>query len=167
MSLPVITAFLSLGSNLGDRIDNLKSGLGRLSTPRCSASRKSSIFETEPVDYLDQPLFLNCVVEVATPLTPLDLLRRVQEIEAACGRVRTVPKGPRTLDIDILLYGDLVMNTSELTIPHPALLQRRFVLEPLAELAPEMIIPGTSHTVTAALALLPATPAVRRIAQKL
>ena len=125
--------------------------------------RSSSIFETEPVDLPDQPLFLNCVLEIETTLQPLELLRRIHEIEAACGRTREIPKGPRTLDIDILLYGDLVIGTPELTIPHPAMLERRFVLEPLAELAPDLRIPGTTHKVSSVLALLPATPAVRRM----
>lgn len=159
--------FLSLGSNVGDRETALRAAVNTFAGCGCRITRSSAVYETEPVDYVDQPLFLNCVVEIETTLAPLELLRRMQEIEAACGRVRTVPKGPRTLDIDILLYGDLVIRTAELTIPHPAMLQRRFVLEPLAELVPNMVIPGINLTVAAALACLPATPAVRRYGELL
>jgi 2-amino-4-hydroxy-6-hydroxymethyldihydropteridine diphosphokinase len=166
MSHNPIAAYLSLGSNLGPRIDYLNSAFRQLDTAGCRFLGQSHIYETEPVDHLNQPLFLNCVVEIQTTLAPLELLRRVQEIEAACGRARAIPlaipKGPRTLDIDILLYGDLVMLTAELAIPHPAMLKRRFVLEPLNELVPGLIIPGTNQTVAAALALLPERPAVRR-----
>lgn len=161
-------AYLSLGSNLGDRSGQLSTAITALSTRHCKLRHRSANYETEPVDYPDQPPFLNCVVEIETSLAPLELLRQVQEIEAACGRVRDVPaarpKGPRTLDIDILLYGNLVLRSDALTIPHPAMCERRFVLQPLADLAPDLIIPGTDLTVAAALALLPDKPAVRRCA---
>jgi 2-amino-4-hydroxy-6-hydroxymethyldihydropteridine diphosphokinase len=109
--------------------------------------RTSSVYETEPVDKTDQGWFLNSVAEIATSLPPLQLLQFIQEIEAKLGRQRTVPKGPRTLDIDLLLYGDLVMDAPELTLPHPRMMQRRFVLEPLREIAPNVAIPGTGKTV--------------------
>lgn len=155
--------FVGVGSNLGDRLAALRAAVHSLAECGCQVKKQSAVYETDPVDLPDQPLFLNCVVEIETALAPLELLRRIHEIEAACGRVRTVTKGPRTLDIDILLYGDLVMRSTELTIPHPRMMERRFVLEPLAELAPDMVISGIGMTVAAALALLPASPAVRRL----
>ena len=165
----LLLAYLSLGSNLGARVDTIQRGIELIASKAGAVRKVSSIYETEPVDFLDQPLFLNCVLEIETALSPLELLRRLQEIEAACGRVRgispAIPKGPRTLDIDILLYGDLVMRSEELTIPHPRMCERRFVLQPLAELAPQLQIPGTNHTVASALALLPLKPVVRRLAE--
>jgi 2-amino-4-hydroxy-6-hydroxymethyldihydropteridine diphosphokinase len=113
--------------------------------------RTSSIYETEPVENREQAWFLNCVAEVSTTLQPLALLRRLQRIEHQLGRERTVPKGPRTLDIDILLYGDTVLETEELRLPHPRMLERRFVLEPLCEIAPRLKLPGSDMTVETAL----------------
>lgn len=106
----------------------------------------SSIYETEPQDVRDQPWFLNLVVEIATRLAPVELLARIHEVEAHLGRTRDVPKGPRTVDIDILFYDDRVIETSTLRIPHPRLAERRFVLEPLAELAPHLRHPITGRT---------------------
>jgi 2-amino-4-hydroxy-6-hydroxymethyldihydropteridine diphosphokinase len=144
-------AYLSLGSNLGDRLENLRAAMRRLSDEGVTLRRTSSVYETEPVDNAEQDWFLNCVAEVSTSLEPLALLRRLQDIERELGRERAVPKGPRTIDIDILLYGDLAIETEELTLPHPRMLQRRFVLEPLCEIAPALMIPGTEKTVEEAL----------------
>jgi 2-amino-4-hydroxy-6-hydroxymethyldihydropteridine diphosphokinase len=109
--------------------------------------RTSSVYETEPVENTEQGWFLNSAVEIATTLRPLKLLARIQQIEAKLGRQRDIPKGPRTLDIDILLYDDLVMDMRELTLPHPRMMQRRFVLEPLREIAQNLPILGTGKTV--------------------
>jgi 2-amino-4-hydroxy-6-hydroxymethyldihydropteridine diphosphokinase len=106
--------------------------------------RESAIYESEPRDLPNQPWFLNQVVELETSLFPRQLLAMLQDIERAMGRRRTIAKGPRIIDLDILLLGDVVMTTPELEIPHPRLTERRFVLEPLGELAPELRLPGDS-----------------------
>ena len=137
------TIYLSLGSNIGDRQANLHAAIERLSAPRLSVLRVSPIYETEPVDYTDQRWFLNLVVEAETALFPMQLLARTGKIERDLGRVRTVPKGPRTIDIDILLYGNAVVHSAMLEIPHPRMAQRRFVLAPLADLAPDLRHPVT------------------------
>jgi 2-amino-4-hydroxy-6-hydroxymethyldihydropteridine diphosphokinase len=142
--------YLSLGSNVGDREANLRAAIERL-----PALRISRVYETEPVDFTDQPWFLNLVVEMETDLSPLDVLATTSRIEEELGRVRTVPKGPRMIDIDILLYGDEVVNEPTLQIPHPRMAQRRFVLAPLADLAPDLRHPATGKTVRQMLADAP------------
>jgi 2-amino-4-hydroxy-6-hydroxymethyldihydropteridine diphosphokinase len=137
-----IIVYLSLGSNLGDRLENLRRAFRLLGEKGIALRRTSSVYETEPVDNTDQGWFLNCVAEIGTSLEALGLLRRLQRIENELGRERLVRRGPRTLDIDMLLYGDLVLESSELTLPHPRMLERRFVLEPLRELGPHLVIPG-------------------------
>ena len=132
------TAYLSLGSNLGDREQNLDKALEHLELGGVHVARRSSVYETEPQDLRDQPWFLNMVVEVETRLFPLQLLAAVLRIERDLGRERLVPKGPRIVDIDILLYGPHVVNLPQLQIPHLALPERRFVLEPLVEIAPDL-----------------------------
>jgi len=139
--------YLSLGSNIGDRELHLRTALEQIESPNLHILRISPIYETEPVDYADQRWFLNQVVEAETALFPFQLLAQTQKIERALGRVRTVPKGPRTIDIDILLYGKAVMHTPSLEIPHPAMAKRRFVLTPLADLAPNLRHPVTQLTV--------------------
>ncbi len=139
--------YLSLGSNLGDREGNLRRALELLTEPRLRVVRVSSFYETEPQEVRDQPWFLNAVAEVETDLFPRQLLGRVQKIEQQLGRKRIREKGPRTIDIDILLFGGAVIETGELQVPHPRMMERRFVLEPLAELAPELRHPVTKRTV--------------------
>src|SRR5581483_11379298 len=126
--------------------------------------RVSPVYETEPVDYTAQAWFLNLVVEAETELFPLQLLARTSRIERSLGRVRTVSKGPRTLDIDILLYGSAVVRSAKLEIPHPGIAQRRFVLAPLADLAPDLRHPVTHRTVREMLADAPAA-IVRRLSE--
>lgn len=142
-----VKVYLSLGSNLGDRQENLRAAIARLEAEGVRVLRQSSVYETEPRDVAEQRWFLNLVIEGETQLTPAELLRRIAAIEVALGRERTTPKGPRTVDIDMLLYGDAVISTPGLQIPHPRMAERRFVLEPLAELAPELPHPVTRRTV--------------------
>jgi 2-amino-4-hydroxy-6-hydroxymethyldihydropteridine diphosphokinase len=153
--------YLSLGSNIGDRERNLRAAIERLAAPSLHVLRVSPVYETEPVDYTDQRWFLNLVVEAETTLFPLQLLARVQKIERVLGRVRTVPKGPRTIDIDILFYGMAVMHGGKLEVPHPRLAERRFVLAPLHDLAPALRHPVTRVTVAELLHAAP--PAVVRL----
>jgi 2-amino-4-hydroxy-6-hydroxymethyldihydropteridine diphosphokinase len=150
------TVYLSLGSNLGDREGNLRAALDRL-----KPERVSRIYETEPMDLRAQPNFLNLAAELKTPLMPMQLLAHTQRIERELGRVRTVPKGPRTIDIDILFYGSSVIRSAKLDVPHPRLHERRFVLAPLAELAPDLRHPVTHQTVSEMLNALPGSQGVR------
>ena len=156
------TIYLSLGSNLGDREANLRAAMERLAAPDVRVVRTSPVYETEPVDYTHQGWFLNLVVEAETDLFPMQLLARIGKIERALGRVRTVAKGPRTIDIDILLYGRAVVRSAALEIPHARMAERRFVLAPLADLAPELRDPVTRKTVRELLGELRGQ-AVRRI----
>jgi 2-amino-4-hydroxy-6-hydroxymethyldihydropteridine diphosphokinase len=154
--------YLSLGSNVGDRHDHLRTAISRLdSTGRVVAV--SSFYETEPVEFVDQAWFLNCAVSLETASTPQQLMASLLGIEEDMGRQRKQKKGPRTIDMDILLFGDTVLESPGLTIPHPAMHQRRFVLEPLAEIAPEARHPVLNRTVRELLDSLPAGQAVRRI----
>ena len=141
------TVYLSLGSNLGDRERNLRDAVGLLAEPSLRVLRVSSFYETEPLEVRDQPWFLNAVAEAETDFFPKQLLARLLRIEQQLGRRRLKPKGPRMIDIDILLYGGSVIDADELQVPHPRLTERRFVLEPLAELAPELRHPVTRVTV--------------------
>ena len=141
------TIYLSLGSNVGDRDHNLRTAIERLTAPDLHILRTSPVYETEPVDYTAQRWFLNLVVEAETSLFPKLLLSRTARIEHEMGRVRTVAKGPRTIDIDILLFGNAVVTTPALEIPHPRFRGRRFVLAPLADLAPDLRDPVTRKTV--------------------
>jgi 2-amino-4-hydroxy-6-hydroxymethyldihydropteridine diphosphokinase len=145
------TVYLALGSNVGDRRANLAGAVERLASADLRVVRVSSIYETAPRDVLDQPWFLNQVAEVETSLFPRQLLARIQKIERELGRKRGQPKGPRVIDIDILLFGEAILHTPDLEVPHPRMLDRRFVLEPLAELAPELRHPGNGRRMREAL----------------
>jgi len=138
--------YLSLGSNLGDRAANLYSAIRQLPDAKTAVSRVSSFYETEPVDFHEQPWFLNCAVQGRTDLGPQELLHSLQEIEKRMGSRKELAKGPRILDIDILLYGDLVLKQPQLQIPHPRMLERKFVLAPLAEIAPALRHPDWKGT---------------------
>ena len=140
------TAHLGLGSNVGDRETNLRDAVRRLESDELRVTRRSSLYETAPRELLDQPWFLNAVVEIETSLFPLQLLRHVRKIEQDMGRRRVVPKGPRNIDIDILFYGRTIVHTAELEVPHPRIGERRFVLEPLAEITPDFRHPLTGKT---------------------
>ena len=152
----VKTVYLSLGSNIGDREANLRAALNQLAGAGLRIQRISPLYETEPVDLAAQRWFLNLVAEAETDLFPLQLLARTERIERALGRVRTVPKGPRTIDIDILLYANAVVRGDTLEIPHPRMAERRFVLVPLADLAPALRHPVTRLTVREMLDAAPA-----------
>lgn len=156
------TAYLSAGSNIGDRKLNLEFALTALAQ-RNTVARVSSFFETEPVGYLNQPWFLNLAIEIRTLLNPWELLSVCQEIEASCGRIRTFPNAPRTLDLDILLFENIVMNEWDLVIPHPRLPERRFVLEPLAQIAPDTEHPMLKKSIRLLLEECPDRSEVRRI----
>ena len=156
--------FLGLGSNQGDRdlyILRAIAEIGKLPSSRITAV--SSFYETEPVGQIEQPDFLNAVIRLETPLAPQELLNELKRIETAVlGRTAALRWGPRRIDLDILLYGDLVMDTPELTIPHPRLHERRFALQPLAEIAPETVHPVMRQTITRLLADLPTGQRVTR-----
>jgi len=141
-------AWVGLGSNLGDRLGAFRKALAYIEElPGTSLVAVSSLYDTDPVGAVEQPRYLNAVAEVETESEPLPLLHALLEIEDRCGRVRREPKGPRTLDLDLLVYDDAVMDTKELVLPHPRLVERAFVLVPLAELAGHMMVPGTGLSV--------------------
>ena len=147
-------AYIGLGANLGDRMTMLRTAIQRLETLGGIAG-VSSLYETEPVGYLAQPSFLNAVVALDTAQAPADLLGALLSIERDLGRVRSFPNAPRTLDLDLLLVDDVILDTPELTLPHPRLHERAFVLVPLAEIAPELVLPGTGKTMQELLRTLP------------
>ena len=159
---PVKTVYIALGSNLGDRVGNLLLARERIASPHVRLTRASSIYETAPRDIVDQPWFLNQVVAAETTLFPRQLLARLLRIEHEMGRQRTIAKGPRVIDLDILLFGEAVIHTAGLEVPHPRMAERRFVLEPLAELVPALRPPRGSHTVLEMLTKVLDQP-VRRI----
>jgi 2-amino-4-hydroxy-6-hydroxymethyldihydropteridine diphosphokinase len=156
------TVYLSLGSNVGDREAHLGTAIEKL-RQLGAVIAVSSFYETEPVDMPQQGWFLNCALKLETEAMPRQLLRRVLDIEQSMGRKRTHSKGPRNIDIDILLFGSSVVKAKGLTVPHPAMHQRRFVLEPLAEIAPEVRHPVLKRTARELRDALPAGPAVRRL----
>jgi 2-amino-4-hydroxy-6-hydroxymethyldihydropteridine diphosphokinase len=149
------TVYLGLGSNVGDRGGNLRRALEQLEAPDLRIVRASPVYETEPVDYTDQPWFLNQIAEAETELFPMQLISRVGRAERALGRVRGIPKGPRIIDIDILFFGRAVVRTAKLQIPHPGIAERRFVLVPFADLAPDLRHPVTRKTVREMLEAAP------------
>ncbi|MGB7598679.1 MAG: 2-amino-4-hydroxy-6-hydroxymethyldihydropteridine diphosphokinase [Candidatus Sulfotelmatobacter sp.] len=139
-------AYLSLGSNIGNREAHLREAVRQLQGVG-RATGVSSFYETEPVEFTEQAWFLNCAVGLETALTPQELMSAILGIEKVMGRQRIQKKGPRLIDIDILLFGNVVLNSAEVTIPHPAMTERRFVLEPLAEIAPEVRHPVLNETI--------------------
>jgi 2-amino-4-hydroxy-6-hydroxymethyldihydropteridine diphosphokinase len=141
-------AYVGLGSNLGDRRGLIREALKRLARiDGVHVRKRSRIIETDPVGVTEQPRFLNAVAEIETRIEPVPFLRRLRAVEKSLGRVRHRRWGPRTIDLDLLLWGDRSMDTKSLTLPHPRLAQRRFVLAPLAELCPRRRVPGTGRTV--------------------
>lgn len=162
--MPSKQVFLALGSNLGERRQNLEAALVALQHESIQLTACSSLYETEPRDVAKQPWFLNMVACGQTKLFPLQLLAVLHRIERQLGRKRlgAVPRGPRLIDIDILLFGSLAMATEELTIPHPRMLERRFVLEPLVEIAPVLRDPVTGELLAKRLSQL-ADQRVRKI----
>ena len=155
-------AYLSLGSNVGDRAGNLREAIRRLESIGHVTS-VSSFYETEPVEFTDQAWFLNCALAIEIEKTPMQFLCELLGIEKEMGRERVQKKGPRVIDIDIVLFEEIVVNTPYLTIPHPAMHQRRFVLEPLAEIAPGARHPVLKKTVRELLDDLPPGQAIRRL----
>ena len=149
----MITVYIALGTNVGEREANLLQALRLLPESGVHIRRVSSIYETEPVDYLDQEWFLNAVLEAETELDALDLLSALRVIEARMGSKKAFAKGPRKIDLDILLYGNESIDTPELQVPHPRMLERKFVLIPLAEIAPGLRHPswkaGVAHLLAA------------------
>jgi 2-amino-4-hydroxy-6-hydroxymethyldihydropteridine diphosphokinase len=139
--------YLSLGSNVGDREKNLRAAIAALGDAGVRVTRVSSFYETEPVDFLEQAWFLNCAVEGETDVPALELLRALRGIELRMGSKKVVAKGPRLIDMDILLYGSETIDTPELKVPHPRMHLRRFVLAPLAEIAPELRHPAWTKTI--------------------
>jgi 2-amino-4-hydroxy-6-hydroxymethyldihydropteridine diphosphokinase len=157
--------YLSLGSNVGDREAQLQDALAKLAAVG-SVVATSSFYETEPVEFTRQPWFLNCAIALETNKTPEQLMAAILRIEEEMGRRRVQKKGPRAIDIDILLFDDTIVDSKELTIPHPAMHQRRFVLEPLAEIAPELLHPVLKKTIGELLDSLPPGQVVKRLKPK-
>jgi len=157
------TAYLSLGSNVGDREKNLRVAIDELPHAGVAIAKVSSFYETEPVDFLDQPWFLNCVVEAETHFDPFMLLRALREIETKMGSKKLVAKGPRLIDMDILLYGSETIDTPDLQVPHPRMHLRRFVLVPLAEIAPSLRHPSWAKTISELAAVTTDRSEVRRL----
>ncbi len=155
--------YLSLGSNVGDRAAQLRNAIARLGAAGRVVA-ESSLYETEPVEFTEQPWFLNCAVALETDTTPQQLMAAILGIEEEMGRKRVQKKGPRTIDIDILIFGNMIVKSKRLTIPHPAMQHRRFVLEPLAEIAPEAVHPVFNKTIRELRDALPEGQSVRRVA---
>ena len=155
--------FLSLGSNVGDREKNLRVAIAALPNLDVQLKKVSSIYETEPVDLLEQPWFLNCVVEGETTVPPAALLKKLRELERQMGSKKLVPRGPRLIDLDILVYGQQTIDSLELQVPHPRMHLRRFVLAPLAEIAPDLKHPLWTGTVAQLLATSDDKSAVKKI----
>ncbi len=158
-----MTGYISLGGNLGDRLARLEDALALLPAAGIVVARVSSAWETDPVDAPGPQAFLNATAQVETALPPERALAALLEIERALGRVRGARNAPRTVDLDLLLLGDARVEGPVVTLPHPRLEERRFVLAPLAEIAPELVLPGSGRTVAEALASLPDVPRALRV----
>ena len=139
--------FLSLGTNIGNRAQNLETALEELSK-FVNIIKKSKIYETKPVDYKDQPSFLNMAVKIETKLSARELIAKLQKVENKIGRIKKIKKGPRIIDLDILYYNNEIINEPNLKIPHPRAYKRNFVLTPLKELAPDLMDPKKHKTIT-------------------
>lgn len=156
-----VEIYLGLGSNLGDRISNLVSAVERLSQ-KMKIKKLSSVYETEPLYVKEQSLFLNAVLSATTILDPFELLRFIKVIESDLGRQASFRNAPRLIDIDIIFYGEQVIDTAELAIPHPRIAERAFVLVPLAEIAPKLVHPATHKKVSDLLGGVEGVNGVRR-----
>lgn len=144
----MVQAFIALGTNIEPRYEHIKEALDLLSdATNIEIKNKSSIYETDPVGYLDQADFLNQVIEIETSLASIELLDVCQSIEKELGRQRTIRFGPRTIDLDILIYAEKVIDEERLTVPHPRMHERAFVIVPLAEIAPNLLVPPTQKSV--------------------
>jgi 2-amino-4-hydroxy-6-hydroxymethyldihydropteridine diphosphokinase len=154
------TIYLALGTNLGDRFANLQAAIAALS-PAVRVLDQSPVYETPPWGVADQPAFLNMVLRGKTHLQPLELLRNLKDLETALGRVSSIRYGPRLIDMDILFYDSLVLDTPQLTLPHPRLQERAFVLVPLADLEPDLIHPVLGKTIRTLLAEVDTTGVTR------
>jgi 2-amino-4-hydroxy-6-hydroxymethyldihydropteridine diphosphokinase len=161
--MPAQVVYFSLGSNVGDRKANLRGAIAALAGMGVRVRQVSSIYETEPVDYLEQGWFLNCVVEAQTELPAPELLQGLRGIEAGMGSQKLIAKGPRLIDMDILLYGTDTIDTPELQVPHPRMHLRRFVLVPLAEIAAGLRHPSWGGSVAGLLERTQDRSVVRRI----
>lgn len=156
-------AYIALGSNLGKRIENLKRALELLNMEQdISVLKVSPVYETAPVGGPEQGQFLNACASLETDLPPEELLLKMLHIEDELGRVREERWGPRLIDLDLLIYEDKIVNTELLELPHPRLVERGFVLVPLADIAPKLIVPGYDKTITELLSLLPDTEGIRK-----
>ena len=158
---------LGLGSNMGNRESHLREAVDSLQQLQITVRRSASLYLTEPRDYTDQPWFINTVAEVDTDLDPLELLKSCLRIEREAGRIRDHSRGPRPIDLDILFYGDLQIQTANLVVPHPRYADRRFVLAPLAELAPDFRDPISGVTMQQLLERCPDSGEVRLYAPPL
>ena len=142
-----MNVYIGLGSNLGDKEENIKKAITLLKQ-KCRILKISSLYETEPMYYKDQDWFLNCAIKIETDLTPLELFSFLQSIEKKLGRVRTIKYGPRIIDLDILFYGNKIINDDKLIVPHPKLHERLFVLEPLNEICPNFVHPVLKESIS-------------------